>query len=90
MNGIPDTPGDRRWMRGLYMLLMAIGFNVCVTVLCVVTVAQFVIVLLIGAPNAQLASFGRSMGSYLRQIAVFLAFATEAMPFPFGEWPGGV
>lgn len=91
MNDISDASGNKRniWMRGLFMLLMAFAFHVCATVLCVVTVVQFVIVLLNGTPNAPLVSFGRGMGSYLRQIVDFLTFATEAMPFPFSEWPAG-
>ena len=91
MNDISGSSGNRRniWMRGLFMLLMGIAFQVCGTVLCVVTVIQFVIMLLNDTPNPRLASFGRSMGSYLRQIVSFLTFATEDMPFPFGEWPAG-
>lgn len=86
-----DTPGSKRniWIRGIFMLLMAIAFHVCATVLGFVTVIQFVMALLSNAPNTRLVSFGRSMGSYLRQIADFLTFATEEMPFPFSEWPAG-
>lgn len=89
MNDVPDIPGSKRsiWMRGLFMLLMALAFQVCGTVLCLLTVIQFVIVLLNGAPNERLAAFGRSLGSYLRQIVGFLTFATETMPFPFSDWP---
>lgn len=89
MNETSDAPGSKRniWMRGLYMLLMALAFQVCGTVLCVVTVIQFLIALLNDAPNVRLASFGRSMASYLRQIVNFLTFATEELPFPFSEWP---
>jgi type IV secretory pathway component VirB8 len=75
------------WMRGLFMLLMGIAFQVCGTLLCIVTVVQFVIVLLNDTPNSRLVSFGHSMGNYLRQIVNFLTFATEEMPFPFSEWP---
>lgn len=86
-----DAPGSKRniWMRGLYMLLMALAFHVCVTVLGVVTIIQFVMALLSDAPNNRLVSFGRSMGNYLRQIVNFLTFATEEIPFPFSEWPAG-
>jgi hypothetical protein len=85
------APGNKRniWIRGLFMLLMALAFHVCVTVLCIVTVIQFVMTLLNDAPNIRLVSFGRSMGSYLRQIVNFLTFATEEIPFPFSEWPAG-
>ena len=91
MNDISGSANNRRniWMRGLFMLLLGIAFQVCGTVLCVVTVIQFVVVLLNDTPNVRLASFGRSMGSYLRQIVGFLTFATEDMPFPFSEWPAG-
>lgn len=86
-----DVPGSRRniWMRGLFMLLMGLAFQVCETLLCVVTIIQFVMTLLNDTPNARLVSFGRSMGIYLRQIVDFLVFATEEMPFPFSEWPAG-
>jgi hypothetical protein len=91
MNENSDVPGDKRniWMRGLFMLLMGLAFHVCGTVLCIVTVIQFVMTLLNDTPNARLVSFGRSMGSYLRQIVGFLTFATEEIPFPFSEWPAG-
>ena len=71
------------------MLLMGIAFQVSGTVLCIVTVIQFVLTLLNDTPNIRLVSFGRSMGNYLRQIVNFLTFATEEMPFPFSEWPAG-
>ncbi len=91
MSELSGAPDNKRniWMRGLFMLLMAFAFHVCVTVLCVVAVIQFVIMLLNGTPNVRLVSFGRSMGSYLRQIVHFLTFATEEAPFPFSEWPAG-
>jgi hypothetical protein len=71
------------------MLLMGFVLHVCGTILFVVTVIQFVIVLLNDTPNIRLVSFGRSMGSYVRQIVNFLTFATEEIPFPFSEWPAG-
>lgn len=89
MNEISEASDNKRniWMRGFFMLLMGLAFYVCVTVLCVVIVIQFVMMLLTDAPNIRLVSFGRNMGSYLRQIVLFLVFATETMPFPFSEWP---
>lgn len=91
MNEVSDPTGSKPniWLRGLYMLLMALAFHVCVTVLGVVAVIQFVVMLLGGSPNVQLVRFGRSMGRYLGQLADFLTFASEVMPFPFSEWPTG-
>jgi hypothetical protein len=86
-----DASGNKRniWVRALFMLLMGLAFQVCGTVLCFVTVTQFLIMLLNDAPNIRLVSFGRSTGNYLRQIVNFLTFATEEIPFPFSEWPAG-
>ena len=84
-----DASGNKRniWIRGLFMLLMGFAFQVCGTVLCVVTLIQFVMVLVNNIPNVRLVSFGHSLGSYLRQIVAFLTFEAEAMPFPFSDWP---
>jgi hypothetical protein len=91
MNENSVTPASKRniWLRGLFMLLMLLAYHVCGTVLCIVTVIQFVMVLLSGKPNDRLVAFGRSMGSCLQQIANFLCFATEEVPFPFNDWPSG-
>lgn len=91
MNDNPEMASPKRsiWMRGLFMLLMAVAFHLCEVILGVVTVVQFLITLLSDTPNARLTSFGRSLGNYLRQIANFLTFAAEEIPFPFSEWPSG-
>ncbi len=89
MNDFSDTSGNKRniWVRGLFMLLMLLVLHVCGTVLFVVAAIQFVIVLLNSAPNERLVVLGRNLGSYFRQIVLFLTFATEEIPFPFSEWP---
>ena len=91
MNDDPVTTTNSRniWMRGLFMLLMALAYHVAGTLVAVVAVIQFVMALLTAAPNARLVSFGRSLGRYFQQIVDFLTFATEVMPFPFSEWPSG-
>ncbi len=83
------TPERKRALltRFLFMLLMALAFHVCCTVLAVVVIIQFVLVLLNDQPNARLLSFGRNLGIYLKQIVGFLTFASEEVPFPFNDWP---
>jgi len=56
MNDISDASGNKRniWLRGLFMLLMAFAFHVCVTVVGIVTVIQFVMMLLNDTPNVRL------------------------------------
>lgn len=77
------------WMRALFMLLMMLAYQVSVTLLFILAVIQFLIVLLNGVPNARLMDFGRSVGTYLKQVVQFLTFATEEAPFPFSDWPEG-
>lgn len=89
MTEYSDVSGSKRnlWIRGLFMLLMGFAFQVCGTVLCIVTFIQFIIVLVTNTPNMRLVSFGRSLGGYLHQVVSFLTFATDEIPFPFSDWP---
>lgn len=84
---LPEVRGAAS--RGLYMLLMALAYQLSGTVICCVTVIQFVVALLSGTPNVNLIVFGRSLGTYLKQIVDFLTFASEVVPFPFSPWPCG-
>jgi len=85
-----ETTGKRKiWVRGFFMLLMALAYQLTGTVMFIVTVIQFVLVLIHDAPNDRLVSFGRNMARYLQQIVNFLTFAAEEIPFPFSDWPAG-
>ena len=75
------------WVRGLYMLLMALAFNVAATILFLVAVAQFLFALFTDAPNQRLASFDGGLAQYFQQLVEFLTFGTEELPFPFNDWP---
>ena len=82
------TVGKRSvWLRGLLMVLMAIAFQISGTLLAIGAIVQFVLALLSNGPNARLIAFGQSLGLYLSQIADFVSFATEEVPFPFSAWP---
>lgn len=91
MNENSDTPENNRnlLIRVLFVLLLALAYHVTGTVMFIVTVIQFVMMLLNDKPNARLVSFGRSLGRYLQQIANFLTFVTEEIPFPFNDCPAG-
>ena len=91
MSEYPVTTTNRRniWLRGLFMLLMAMLYQLSGTLLFIVAIMQFLFALLNGMPNARLLAFGRSLGRYVQQIVRFLSFDTEEMPFPFSDWPAG-
>lgn len=80
-----DTTVSKRkiWVRGFFMLLMILLFQVTGTVVFIVMIIQFVMHLINDEPNTRLVSFGRSLALYLRQIANFLTFTSEEVPFPF-------
>lgn len=80
-------PPRKLWQRVLLMLLLAIAFQLSGWLLFFTAVAQLVFVLVTGQTNARLLGFGRSLGLYLAQIARFETFGTEALPFPFADWP---
>ena len=84
---IPTESKRNIWVRGLFMLLMALAYQVSGTLMFIVTIIQFVMMLLNDTPNARLLSFGRNLGRYLQQIVYFLTFASEEVPFPFNDWP---
>ena len=92
MTNTPATINGKRsiWLRGLFMVVMAIAFQFSATLLALTAIMQFVLVLLSETPNARLIAFGQSLGLYLSQIADFVSFGTEEVPFPFNPWPQGV
>ena len=79
------------WMRLIYIILFTITFNVAEVVVAVITIVQFFTVLLSGGtPNKRLQDFGRTLGTYLRQVVSFLTYESDDKPFPIGEWPESV
>lgn len=77
------------WRRGLIMLLMILIFQVAGTVILAVMLLQFFMSFMVGGPLLRLVAFGRSLAIYIQQIANFLTYASEEVPFPFADWPVG-
>lgn len=91
--GQPARAGVRKniasrstWVRLLFMILFGFIWPILHAVLAVVVGLQFLIVLVSGAPNERLVTFGHELGIYYHDIVVFLTFKTEAKPFPFSDW----
>jgi len=89
MTELPATTPARRsiWLRAVLMILMAMAFQLTASLLGLLALVQFVVALVNGAPNPRLQAFGQGLGRYLRQIAEFVSFAAEEVPFPFSDWP---
>jgi len=91
MNQHPTIPTNKRniWVRGLFMVLMAVAYHLSGTLLFIVAISQFLITAVRKTPNVRLLSFGRGLGLYFQQIVCFLTFSSEDIPFPFNDWPSG-
>lgn len=76
-----------RWLRGLFMLLFLIVYEIAEVILITLTVVQFLFSVITGNDNNNLRSFGNSLGQYVKQIVGYLTYNSEERPFPFAEWP---
>jgi len=75
------------WIRLAYMVGFGIVYVVAETIVAIVAVAQFLTALLTGSVNAVLLRFGGNLSAYVYQILLFVTFNSEALPFPFSDWP---
>ena len=84
---LTTLPPRKLPMRALLMLLMCLAFHLAAWVMIVIAVLQICFAAFGDEPNPRLQGLGRSVGRYLGQIAAFVAFSTETLPFPFTDWP---
>ncbi len=75
------------WKRGLFMVLFWVILRLTEFVIIAVGLAQFVLKLSTGSTNQKILAFGDSLTTFTRQMAAFLTYQTDEMPFPFGKWP---
>ena len=84
---IEDQSNQSVWPRVLYMILFAIAFSISETVMLLVAVVNLVFKIVKQDTHKGLLRFGASLAKYLQQIASYLTFNTEYLPFPFNDWP---
>lgn len=88
LHGEQFEPESESSMLGrlVYMILIAIMINLAQTILVVVTVIQFVIMLLNSKqPNERLAEFGTDLGIWIAKAARFQTAASDVKPWPWTE-----
>jgi hypothetical protein len=85
----PDGKPTARdvWMRGLFMLILIIGFTIGQWLLNILAIVQFLWLLFAREPNQPLAGFGNTLAIWLADAGRFLACATDEKPFPWRQWP---
>jgi succinate-acetate transporter protein len=83
----PDTPGrENLGLRLIHMLLIAFMLSISQTVLTVLTVVQFIIMLVnSGERNARLADFGTDLGIWMAKAARYQSAASDVKPWPWTD-----
>lgn len=82
----PEAEKDGLAIRFVYMILIGFMLSIASTVLTVLTVIQFVIMLInTGKPNERLADFGTDLGVWIAKAARFQTAASEVKPWPWTE-----
>jgi hypothetical protein len=81
----PAEP-DNMLQRLIYMILIAIMISLAQTVLGVVTVIQFIIMLINEKqPNPRLAEFGTDLGIWVAKAARYQTAASNVKPWPWTD-----
>jgi len=89
MSDLKDSvTSDAFWLKTLYLIGFFIVYRVLDLVILVIGAAQWLFRLFTGDVNAELASFGASLGQYINQIIQYLSGASDDKPYPFKDWPG--
>jgi hypothetical protein len=76
------------WIKGLYIILFAIIFNIAEFLIAAVVTLQFVLTLLTGKNNERLLVFGQNLSIFSYQVIRFMTFNSSEKPYPFSPWPG--
>lgn len=74
------------WLRLVHMVIIAVLMSMANTLLGVMTIAQFLIMLVNNRePNESLARFGDTMGVWMAKSARYQTAASEVKPWPWTE-----
>lgn len=81
-----DDEDDNVWLRGLWMLILALLFELGRVILWVTAILQFLWLLFAREKNEYIADFGKDLADWLARIALYNTGASEDRPFPFAKW----
>ncbi len=86
-NNSQDTPDTPVILTGVYMLVFYVIYLLLGYLLFGIGVAQLLVKLLSGTPQADLQRFGAGLSRYMAQIVDYIAMRSPVRPFPFSDWP---
>lgn len=82
----PEMPEDGIVQRLIYMVIIWVMLQFAQTVLGVITIIQFVIMLISkGQPNERLGDFGTDLGVWMAKAARYQTAASHIKPWPWTE-----
>jgi len=82
----PEAEKESLGLRLIHMIIIWFMLNLSQTVLAVITIIQFVIMLInSGEKNARLADFGTDLGIWMAKAARYQAAASDVKPWPWTE-----
>ena len=86
----PEAPDEfeRRsiWLRGLWMLILAVLVRIAATVLAVAALLQFGWMLFTHRHNEHIAAFGDRFARWMATATRYLTGQSERLPFPWEPW----
>ena len=74
-------------IRGAFMLLFFVAARCVGVLVCLITLFQFLCVLIASKPNGNAKRFGKDLSLYAAEIIQFLSYNTDTKPWPYSPWP---
>ena len=75
------------WMRGVFMALFFVAYNIAELLIWVTALFQFVSVLVTGRLNETMLRFGNNLSYFSLETFKYMTFNSNLRPFPFSPWP---
>ncbi len=75
------------WMRGVFMVLFLIAYNIAELLIVLIALFQFVTVLFTRRVNETVLQLGNNLSYFALEVFQYLTFNSNIRPFPFSPWP---
>ena len=85
---IKNNLKDRNsWVRGLYVVLFIVFYNIAEIVLMAIVIFQFGHKVITGAVNDKVLAMSKGLSRYIYDVFRYITYESEEKPFPFSDWP---
>ena len=84
---VENLKAGETWARGAFVFLFLLVLWLVRVLVVLLAALQFGATLITGRPVALALPFGRSLSSYIHQIALFVTYNSDQRPWPWSAWP---